>query len=128
MSSLCTCVGAPRFAGAANGQFVKTLIDGVITALHAHGDASTAPVVAERLANRTALPAPVIARLLMSEERAALGPCRRLLVVRGGGVQCQPQDERISALRIEVDRTATSWTLSGTVVDVAHASPRGLGD
>jgi hypothetical protein len=111
-------VGAPRFGGAANGQFVKTMVDGVMTALHAHGDATTASELAERLAAKVELPAEQIAALLVGRERAALGICPRLVVVRGMGVQCQPQDGRISALRIEIDRSATAWHLSGRVVSL----------
>ena len=36
-------VGAPRFSGAANRQFVKTMVDGVMTALHAHGTGPPPP-------------------------------------------------------------------------------------
>src|SRR4051794_37679059 len=113
-------VGAPRFTGAANGQFVKTVIDGVMTALHAHGDRSGAADVADRLAAAIALPADEIAALLVDDERAALGVRQRLVVLRGRGVQCQPQDGRISALRIEIDRSATSWRITGKVVGVSR--------
>lgn len=113
-------VGTPRFAGAANGQFVKTMVDGVMTALHAHGDRTTAADAAARLAATIALPADQIAALLVDDERAALGACQRLVVLRGQGVQCQPQDGRISALRIEIDRSATSWSISGKVVSVSR--------
>jgi hypothetical protein len=109
-------VGAPRFAGAANGQFVKTMVDGVMTAVHAHGDRSTAAEVAERLATLIPLPAEQIAALLSSDERAALGVCQRLVVLRGPGLQCQPQDGRIAALRIELDRSASAWQLTGQIV------------
>jgi hypothetical protein len=87
-------VGAPRFAGAANGQFVKTIVDGVMTALHAHRDLTTVADVAARLATVTRLGGPQIAALLVDDERAALGVCRRLVVLRGPGVHCQPQDGR----------------------------------
>ena len=97
-------VGAPSFAGAADGQFVKTMVDGVMTALHAHGDRSTVSHVADRLATTIALPADEIAGLLIDDARAALGACHRLVVLRGQGVQCQPQDGRISAPRIGTAR------------------------
>lgn len=113
-------VGAPRFAGGANAQFVKTMVDGVMTALHAHGDRSTAADVADRIAATIALPAREIAALLVDHERAALGTCRCLVVPRLRGVQCQPEDGRISALRIEIDRSATSWTISGEIVSVSR--------
>jgi hypothetical protein len=109
-------VGAPRFPGAANGQFVKTMVDGVMTALHAHGNGTTVVAVAERLATMIALPADQIAALMLSDERAALGVCQRLVVLRSHGVQCQPQDGRIAALRIEIDRSASAWQLAGKIV------------
>jgi hypothetical protein len=109
-------VGAPRFAGAATGQFIKTVVDGVMTALHAQRDAPTAAAVAERLATMIPMPADQIEALLVRDERAAMGSCQRLIVLRGQGVQCHPQDGRISALRIEIDRSASSWQLTGRVV------------
>jgi hypothetical protein len=109
-------LGAPRFAGAATDQFVKTIIDGVTTALHAHEDVTSAADVAERLATMTPLRADQVAALLLNDERASLGVCKRLVVLRGHGVQCQPQDGRISALRIEIDRLASAWQLTGEIV------------
>lgn len=44
------------------------------------------------------------------------GTCQRLIVGRGQGVQCYPQDGRISALRIEIDRSASAWQFTGRVV------------
>jgi hypothetical protein len=37
-------------------------------------------------------------------------------VLRGHGVQCQPQDGRISGMRIDLDRLARAWTLDGEIV------------
>jgi len=111
-------LGAPRFAGGANAQFVKTVVDGVMTALHAHGDPTSADAVAERLAVNVPLPGDDIAGLLLDDDRAALGFCHRLVVLRGQGVQCQPQDGRVAALRIELDRSLSSWTLSGRLVSL----------
>jgi hypothetical protein len=31
-------------------------------------------------------------------------------------MQCQPQDGRVSALRIEIDRSASAWQLTGQIV------------
>jgi hypothetical protein len=92
-----------------------------MTALHAHGDRSAAADVADRLAALIPLGAPQIAALLVDDERAALGVCPRLVVLRGQGVQCQPQDGRISALRIDIDRSASSWQLSGQLVRTSGA-------
>lgn len=108
-------VGAPHYAGAANGQFVKTLVDGVLTALHAQADSTTADEIARRLAANLALGPDEIADLLLSADRAALGTCHRLIVLRNRGVQCLPEDVRLASLRIEIDQTATAWTLTGRV-------------
>jgi hypothetical protein len=109
-------IDAPHFAGAANAQFVKTFVDGVMTALHAHGDSATVDAVARRLVLQTQLSTGEIARLLRDDERAVLGVCHRLVVLRDRGVQCQPQDGRIAALRIEINHSATSWKLAGRLL------------
>lgn len=106
-------LGAPNFPGSANGQLVKTLVDGVCTALHAHGDRRTASEIGRRMAARLARPPAEIAELLAADDRAALGTREQLVALRGHGVQCHPQDERIAALEVEIDRSAENWTLSG---------------
>jgi hypothetical protein len=113
-------VGAPRFAGAANGQFVKTLVDGVLTALHAHGDASTAAEIGRRLAAHVPISGDQVTALLLGDDRAVLGTCRRLIVLRDRGIQCQPEDGRLAAVRIAFDRSATSWTLTGRVASCGN--------
>jgi hypothetical protein len=82
-------------------------VDGVLTALHAHADSTTAHELGRRLAANLALPAENIAALLLAKERAALGTCQRLIVLRERGGQCQPEDARAGTLRTELDRTAT---------------------
>jgi hypothetical protein len=108
-------IGAPRLAGAANGQFVKTLVDSVLTALHAHGDAGSAEEIGRRVSAQLALSAAQTTALLLSRERAALGTCDRLIVLGDRGIQCQPEDIRLAALRVEIDRSATVWSLSGRI-------------
>jgi hypothetical protein len=76
-------VGAPRFGGAANGQFVKTIVDGVLTAPHAHADSTTAHELGRRW---RPISAENIAALLLAKEHAALGTCQRLIVLRDRGV------------------------------------------
>lgn len=106
-------VGAPRFGGSVSAQFVKTFIDGVMVALHAHGDHDSIGEIAIRLAAQTRLTPAQIAALLMDSERAALRTCRQLVVIRGSGFQCRPEDHRIAALRIEIDRSAREWSMTG---------------
>lgn len=106
-------IGAPGHAGGANGQFVKALVDGVITALHAHADRGTIDEISRRLEPRIGLSAVEIRALFLDDVRAVLGSRQHLLVLRGRGVQCQPDDVRIRALRIEIDRFAQWWSIKG---------------
>jgi hypothetical protein len=108
-------VGAPAFSGSANGAFVKLVVDGILSSLHAHGDRATTDEISRRMARQGTLSAGEIAALLVREERAVLGVRPQLIVLRGGGVQCRPDDHRVCALRIELDRSATAWTLAGRV-------------
>ena len=119
--SLQLLVGAPHFSGAVNGEFVKALIDGVMTALHAHADVASAAEVSQRMGMLLSIAPANIEHLLLDDTRAALGTCERLVVLRSSGVQCHPEDHRLSAIRIEVDRTAPTWTLNGSVALAAEA-------
>ena len=110
-------IGAPRFRGAANGTFVKTFVDGVLVALHYEPDARAVVDVAGRMAARVSLPEGEVARLLCDDTKAALGPVHGLVCLRGEGVQCWPEDGRIAALRLEVDRSAPAWSVTGWVAE-----------
>ncbi|MBJ7469834.1 MAG: hypothetical protein JHD16_00960 [Solirubrobacteraceae bacterium] len=111
-------VGAPSFRGSANGEFVKRIIDGITTALH-ESSALVSTDAAERLASRARLDTAKIAELLQADDNAVLGETPGLIVARGPGVQCRPRDDRISVLRIELDRTSTRWSLDATLSAVA---------
>jgi hypothetical protein len=76
---------------------------------------TTGDEVALRLAANLSLEPREVADLLVSDERAPRGTCHRLIVLRTLGVQCLPEDSRLATLRIEIDRTATAWTLSGHI-------------
>jgi hypothetical protein len=78
-------IGAPGFSGSARGQFVKTMTDGVLTALHARADRETIGELTNRLRARLRLTAPEIQALLLDDQRAVLGARRRLLVLRDRG-------------------------------------------
>jgi hypothetical protein len=39
-------------------------------------------------------------------------------VARADGVQCWPQDARVATLRIDIDRSCSSWGLEGHVAAV----------
>jgi len=106
-------IGAPRFSGSAGGQFAKTMMDGVLTALHAHADRESIDEITNRLRARLHLTAPEIQASLLDDQRAVLGARRRLLVLRGRGVQCRPDDIRVAALKIMIDRYARSWSITG---------------
>jgi hypothetical protein len=67
-------IGAPHFAGSANGEFVKKFVDGVLVALHYEPDPRQVVDVARRIASRVGLPEKEVARLLCDDSKAALGP------------------------------------------------------
>jgi hypothetical protein len=108
-------IGAPRFASSASAQFVKTVVDGVFTALHAQGDGETVDRVAELMAKRLGARTDEIARLLRDDANAVLGVRSGLVALRGDGIQCWPDDRRLAAISITLDRSAPSWSLSGRV-------------
>jgi hypothetical protein len=91
------------------------LIDGILTALHGHGDALGAEEIGRRLAERMDLPAEEIAQMLVSNDRAVLGICRQLIGLRTSGVQCHPEDLRLARFQLEIVRNAQSWSLRGAI-------------
>jgi hypothetical protein len=52
-----------------------------------------------------------IVALLVDDRRAALGVRDRPVVLR----HCLPEDHRLSTIRIEIDRSASVWSLDGAV-------------
>jgi hypothetical protein len=112
-------LSCPRFRGSASPQLVKTVVDGITTALHA-ADPSDGdlPEVARRLSRMVPHEAETVGRWLRAAEGAALGPRARLICLRGKGVQCSPDDGRVSALRLQLDRTADAWSLDARVTTV----------
>lgn len=106
----------PRFQGTASAQLVKTVIDGLLTALHAQDlrDPSVADVVA-RLAPMVRREPETVERWLIDDRCAALGVRRRLVHLRGKGIQCAADDARLHAVRLELDRGAREWALEARI-------------
>lgn len=112
-------LAAPAFVGCANGALVKTVIDGVLTALHAHEGPEMSIEISERLAVKTGLTRRAVHDLLLDHSAAALGPRRQLIALRAAGVQCSPDDLRVAWARIVIDRSVLAWGLSGQVATTA---------
>lgn len=99
-------------------QVVKPLLDGVVSALHAH-DGTRLEVVADRIAKQLGTRAATVAASLVDDDRAVLGR-RALVVPRAASVQWLPGDDRCVAcdLTIERDPTLLRPTIDGTVLSV----------
>lgn len=97
----------------------KVLLDGAISACHAH-DGSDLDEVSVRLADRLKdRPADLAARL-MSTDTMALGR-RRLLYLRASGVQWNPADDFCMTSTISIDASSEvrgEWSISGELFDV----------
>ena len=97
----------------------KVLLDGAISACHAH-DGTDLDQISTRLADRLKdRPADLAARL-MSTDRTALGR-RRLLYLRASGVQWNPADDFCMTSAISIDARGEArepWSVSGELFDV----------
>jgi hypothetical protein len=102
---------------------VKVLVDGVMSALHAH-DGTQLELLAGRLAERLSLPADHVAGLLAGDTPAVLGQ-RRLLWPFRDFVQWNPADDAIVRLRI-ASMTSPTWQLSGTLTDLDRTANESL--
>lgn len=116
-------LGSPSASVCANGQLVKTLIDGFLTALHAQEDGPALEMVGRRLEVLTGVPARDVRSHLLGPEPGALGRRRQLVGLRGSGVQCHPDDLRVGSLLVEIVRPSRAWTLSGQVCLRSPATP-----
>jgi hypothetical protein len=108
----------------ANGQLVKTLVDGVLTALHAHGNPGTVAEGARRMSEKVGMSEESVAARLLDQRNAVLGVVPNLISFRGTGVQCRPHDHRVGALKVRLEHNSDRWTLDGVV---ARAAPRHSG-
>jgi hypothetical protein len=101
---------------AAPAKVVKTLVDGVIAALHSH-DRTALAEVSQRVQAQLPTGSPErIAALLVDERPAVLGR-RRLLWPRASGVQWNPADELCLALELRLERSERR-ELSGRLVEI----------
>jgi hypothetical protein len=66
--------------------------------------------------------------LLQADDHAVLGSWPDLVVLRGAGVQCRPRDDRLVAVRVELDRTATRWELDAELSAIQRTAPDGALD
>lgn len=101
------------------GGLVKGIFDGVISAFHAHIDATILPHVVGQLAN--VLPAePVeIEEHLLDQRRAVLGVVPRLVKPFGKGVQWNPADHRcVAGELLAADPTGPDWAIKGELIEV----------
>ena len=95
-------IAIPQGSGLAAMTFLKPLLDGIISAFHAH-DGDDEMEIARRLARRTGANAEVITDLLRQRKSAVLGT-RRLLWKWGmNGVQWNPADERCVAVEVQLN-------------------------
>ncbi|MBI5284872.1 MAG: hypothetical protein HY874_07230 [Chloroflexi bacterium] len=109
-------VGVPRTARFSVASAVKPLLDGIMSGLHVH-DGHDLSDLSVRLADQLGTAPHVISQLLMSDRGAALGE-RRLLHLRGQGVQWNPADDRCVAAEILVANGDGGWRLSGEIFAV----------
>lgn len=108
-----TIHGPVSFCGS---QLSKWLIDGVLVALHHHTDPIVARQVSTPIAARVGAEPVTVAAWLLDDRQSALGPRPKLVVPFGAtGVQCHPDDGRVAAVRIDIDRGTSTYALSGAV-------------
>lgn len=102
---------------AADPELVKALIDGATAAFHAHGDRAGLPEIALRVAANVGEQPKAITQMLADDRNAVLGVPRRLLYLRGTGVQWMPGDHMCMAGQVLCEAaTADTWTLSGEIL------------
>ncbi len=108
-------------------RLTKPLIDGTLTALHAHDDPAAVDLVSRRISARIGVPASDVRSLLSSNEAAILGS-RRLVWPWRESVQWNPADDRCVAFRIQrVDREETDRIggvrIRGSVFEIEPSPP-----
>lgn len=97
---------------------MKPLLDGLIAAFHRH-DGSDLDEIARRLAQQLDISTSDAARLLSDAAIAALGE-RRLVWLRGVGLQWNPRDDDCVAAEVIVRPSGRRrWTISGSLFEVA---------
>jgi hypothetical protein len=92
---LTVTIRAPQRSYLSPPALLKSLFDGILSALHSH-NGQEVDVVSERLARKLNLPQGEVAGDLMSAEMQVLG-ARRLVWPFGGFIQWNPADDRCIA-------------------------------
>lgn len=93
-------------------SIVKSLVDGVVSAMHEH-DGSDLDAIVSRLGVALSVPAGEVRELLLDDSSAILGR-RRLLWPRSSGVQWNPADEACVGCSLTIE-AADSWRLDGEI-------------
>jgi hypothetical protein len=103
------------------GKLVKPIVDGVISAFHAHTDATDLSEIVGRLAKQLRADPVMIKGYLLDRRRAVLGDVPRLIYLRGDGVQWNPSDHLCTVgelLAGETEPGDRSWAIKGRIVTV----------
>ncbi len=104
-------------------ELVKSVVDGTVAALQAHGDRGTVDDVSARLAAQLGPSATELAQKLLDDRGAVLGVTRRLLYPRAKGVQWDPADHLCLAGELLVESgSAAGWTISGVVEELRRVT------
>jgi hypothetical protein len=120
--SLSVRVGIPESARPNPVAIVKTVFDGIISALHFHNRQLTLQEVSERIATRLGLGPDEVASLLSDPSTAVLGG-RNLVWRRADGVQWGPADERcVAGELLFVEPSTDSVVTLSAELDLARAS------
>ncbi len=104
-------------------ELVKSVVDGTVAALQAHGDRGTVDDMSTRLAEQLGASGEGLARELLDDRRAVLGVTRRLLYRRAAGVQWDPGDNLCLAGEVLVE-PGSAWALSGIVEELVRPTRR----
>jgi hypothetical protein len=120
-------VELPHGARVNLAALAKPLIDGTVAAFHEHDDRESLDLVASRVGAQVSVP-PGDVRSLLGRNAAAVLGSRRLLWPWRDGVQWNPADDRLSAIRIRLEpRGATDRNarvrIRGSLVETAPRSP-----
>jgi len=103
------------------GKLVKPIVDGVISAFHAHTDATDLSEIVGRLANQLRADPVIIQDYLLDRRRAILGDVPRLVYLRGVGVQWNPSDHLCTVGELSAapaDPIDDRWAIRGRIVEI----------
>jgi hypothetical protein len=114
--SVCIRLRVPPQTSSATA-IIKPLLDGLVSALHAH-DGSSIDEISRRLASQLGIPPQRVAELLSDDRQAVLG-VRSLIHLFGAGVQWNPADDLCVACEVVLDRGSTAISLDATVAAVS---------